>query len=429
MPRDMAELRKIYKDKYPVFRRAKNRLRSILKEVVTTIEDKTLVRAEVRSVRIKELSSLQRKAENNGRDADQALSRCGDLIGGRVLCNNVEDVYRFAELLKERLPSLWGNVDEQDYIKEPNEGGYRALHVSFRLDVGKHPLQRDIVPCEVQIRSRLQDSWAELSHDDIYKQPDLPEDLRARAKDLAEVLTAADRIASDIRSRATQETASPVDRPDLGRVSAEGLTYSFREVFGRSPPDYAVRLGLDLCDRLHIATLEGFPECLARSEFREKVAETYRSILGVDIELEDIFLAALYAAAEGDAKAIEWVKKKAHSERREVEQFVKREALSSLPNTIEDLIEDLENPHGGSDIEEWAYALGATSDCAICGTTIIETSSFAEAAMQHYEVSDVDDADISERIETAIQSSGVETGGWGDGSLCAYHDEKVTRAD
>ena len=100
----------------------------------------------------------------------------------------------------------------------------------------------------MQIRSRLQDAWAELSHDDIYKQPNLPEDLRARAKDLAEVLAAADKIASDIRSRVMRETASPAHRPDLGHVSAEGLAYSFREVFGRSPPDYAVRLALNLCN-------------------------------------------------------------------------------------------------------------------------------------------------------------------------------------
>src|SRR6266436_334941 len=108
-------------------------------------------------------------------------------------------VYRFAELLKERLPGAPGEFEIQDHIKNPNKGGYRALHVNFRLDIGSHAFAPDRVSCEVQIRSRLQDAWAKLSHDDIYKQPDLPGDLRARAKDLAEILTAADRIASDIR--------------------------------------------------------------------------------------------------------------------------------------------------------------------------------------------------------------------------------------
>lgn len=424
----MSELGEAYERKRPVLRRAEGRLRSILKEVVATIEDKTLVRAEVLSVRVKELSSFERKAEENGWNISEALTRCDDLVGGRVVCNNIEDIYRFAELLKERLPSLWGEFEIQDHIKEPIEGGYRALHVNFGLDVSE-TLGPDLVPCEVQIRSRLQDAWAELSHDDIYKQPGLPEDLRARAKDLAEVLAAADKIASDIRSRAMRETVSPEHRPDLDCVSAEGLAFIFREVFGRSPPDYAVRMALNLCDKLGVATLEGLAEVLGRTEFRNKVAEIYRSIIGVVIGIEDIFLAALYALAEDDDKAIKWVRQKASRERRELEQFAQREALSSLPDTIEELIEDIEDPRGEADIEGWAEALGTTSDCGICSTTIIQPFSFAEAAVQHYEISEADDADVHERIEAALSASGVETGGWGDGLLCAYHNEQVAKDD
>ena len=238
----MSELGEAYKRRRPALQRARNRLRSVLKEVVGTIEDKSLVRAELRKVRIKNLSSLERKARAQGWKASQALTRCDDLVGGRVICNNVEDVYRFAELLKEHLPGHWGEFELQDQINEPNEGGYRALHVNFRLDVSE-TLGPDLVPCEVQIRSRLQYAWAELSHVDIYKQPRLPEDLHARAGDLAEVLAAADKIASNIRLRVMRETVLPEQRPDLGRLSAEGLAFVFRDVFGRSPPDYAIREG------------------------------------------------------------------------------------------------------------------------------------------------------------------------------------------
>jgi hypothetical protein len=41
----------------PAIERARNQLQSILVKVVAAIEDRALVRAEVRSVRIKELSS------------------------------------------------------------------------------------------------------------------------------------------------------------------------------------------------------------------------------------------------------------------------------------------------------------------------------------------------------------------------------------
>ena len=423
----MTAIREVYEDRAPALDRAAARLQSILESVVATIEDKTLVRAEVRRVRIKDLSSVQRKAESSGWKGDQALSCCSDLIGGRVVCNNVEDAQRFAELLKEKLPAIWGEVDVQDYMSEPNDGGYRALHVNFRLDVGKHVFRPDLVPCEVQIRSRLQEAWAELSHDDIYKQPSLPEDLRARAKDLAEVLAAADRIASDIRSRVMRETESQTCPPEMGRVSAAGLAFGFREVFGRSPPDYAVRQALNLCDRLQIVSLEGSPDVLDRTEFRDRIAETYRAIIGIGIGIEEVFLAALYAFAVGDDKAIGWVRKKARRERDEFEQFTKREALSSLPDSVEELIKALEDPGARADIDGWADALGATSDCAICSTNVIQPFSFAESAVQHYAIPGEHDADVHERIEAALRSSGAETGGWGDGSLCAHHNEQATK--
>jgi len=242
----MASLKDIYDRRSPALERAGRQLRSILAEVVAAIEDRTLVRAEVRGVRIKGFSSIERKATAKEWRAEDALLECSDLIGGRVVCNNIEDVYRFAELLKERLPGMPGEFEIQDHIKEPNKGGYRALHVNFWLDIGTNPFAPDRVPCEVQIRSCLQDAWAELSHDDIYKQPDLPADLRARAKDLAETLAAADRIASDIRERVTEESIPPEQRPNLRRVSREGLAFLFKETFGLSPRDYVIRRALNI---------------------------------------------------------------------------------------------------------------------------------------------------------------------------------------
>ena len=257
--RTMVKLPQIYKRKRPVLGRAEELLRSILKKIIATIEDRKLVRAKIRGLRIKKLSSVQRKADKYGWSAEDALRRCSDLIGARVVCNNIEDVYRFRELLKERLARPGDDLEIQDYIKRPKEGGYRALHVNLRLDLSEDPLEQDLVPCEVQIQSRLQDAWAVLTHDDIYKQPELPEDLRARAKDIAEVLAAADKIASDIRSRAMREMSFPAHPPDMRRVSRAGLIYSFRFVFGRSPGEYMIRLARDLCKQLHITTLEKFP--------------------------------------------------------------------------------------------------------------------------------------------------------------------------
>ena len=346
-----------------------------------------------------------------------------------MICNNVEDARRFAEILKEKLPDFWDEVDVQDYMDTPTESGYRAVHVNFRLNVGEHLLPLNRVPCEVQIRSWLQDAWAELSHDDIYKQPDLPEDLRARSRDLAEVLAAADRIASGIRSRVMRETGFREYSPEMGRVSDDGLAHSFRAVFGRSPPDYTVRQALNLCDQLQIVSLEGFPEVLDRPAFRDRVADTYRAIMGIGFGMEEVFFAAMHAFAKDDDKAIAWVRRKARRERDTLEQYAKLDLLSSLPATLKQFLEAIEGPHSNDDIVGWAEAFGATADCAICSTIVVEAFSFAEAAAQHYNIPEEDSADVHQRIETALDASGVEIGGWGDGSLCGYHNDQMERDD
>jgi hypothetical protein len=349
--------------------------------------------------------------------------RCGDLIGGRVVCNNTEDVYRFAELLKERLPDD-GPFEVQDWIKQPSKRGYRALHINFRLNVSDDFVP-EYLPCELQIKTRLQDAWGELTHDDIYKpETDLPEDLPARAKDLAEVLAAADKIASDIRKRALQEATAPTKKPALGVVSANGLAFVFREIFGRSPPDYVVRRALNICEDLEITSLERLYEVLARSDFRESLDKAYRAIMPVRARAEDLFLAALHALARSDRHALRFIRRRARSDFREIDAVYRREMLSSLPHSLDELMADLEEPGRDPNVESWAEALEVpTRNCRICGTTIIRPDAFAEAVVRYYEPSDP--ADIEQRIETALYQSGVECGGWGDSSLCAYHNEQA----
>jgi putative GTP pyrophosphokinase len=401
------------------------KLRSLLREVIATIEDKTLVRAQLGDFRIKKLPSLQRKANNNRWKDNEAFTRCGDLIGGRVVCNNVDDVYRFVELLKERLPGDHEAFEVQDWIAKPNERGYRALHVNLRLDVSDG-FAPDLIPCEVQIRTRLQDAWGELTHDDIYKQPELPTDLQARGTDLAEVLAAADKIASDIRRRAVQETTAPEQRPDLRTVSAGGLAFVFREIFGRSPPDYVVRQALNMCEDLEISSLARLQEILMRTDFRDELAEAYHAIIHVRPGPDDVFLAALYAIARGDRGAMSYIRRKARREFREIDAVYRREMLSSLPGSIEELMSELEEPGREPNVESWAAALESTTDsCMICGTTIIRPDAFAEAIVQHYEPSDP--GNIYQRIVNALYQSGVECGGSGRPSLCSYHADRADK--
>ena len=253
-------------------------------------------------------------------------------------------------------------------------------------------------------------------------------DLRSRAKDLAEILAAADRLASGIRARVTEESIPPEQRPNLSRVSREGLAFLFKETFGRSPPDYVIRRALNLSSDLDIESLARLPAVLGHEEFRRKVADAYRAIMPASIGAEGIFLSALYALARGEARAISKVRRDARREWREIDQIARREMLADLPSTIDELVEQLESSGGEADIEGWADALETTRACAICGTTIVDPYSFAEATLQYYDADD-GGGELQSRIETAIRRSSTETGGWGDGSLCAYHNEQASKDD
>ena len=242
------------------------------------------------------------------------------------------------------------------------------------------------------------------------------------------MLAAADRIASDIRARVTVESIPPEQRPNLNRFSREGLAFLFKETFGRSPPDYVIRRALNLCSELDIESLERLPAVLGREEFRRKVADAYQAIMPASIGAEGTFLAALHALARGEARAISKVRHDARREWREIDQFARREMLAELPATVDELVEQLESSGGETDIEGWANALEATHACAICGTKIVDPYAFAEAALRYYDTND-EDGELQNRIEAAIRRSSTETGGWGNGSLCAYHNELAAKDD
>lgn len=413
----MTTLHQAYSRRRPILERAADRLRSLLQDVVGRIEDRRLVRVELDTVRPKSPGSLALKAQKAGWNPDEALSTCPDLVGGRVVCNNIEDVYRFEALLQERLP-FEATVERQDYIHTPKDG-YRALHLNFRLDVGT-PLTPHAVPCEVQIRSRLQDAWAKLSHADIYKHDDLPLDLLARAVDLSRLLAAAEEIAADIRTRVRHVTQPPQEQPTLTRPSAAAVAYIFKDVFGRAPADYVVTMALRTSDDLHIVSLEGLPAILKARDFRDNLNLAYSQLLPFPMDPESFLLAGLHALAAGEGAALRYVREQAKAALDEIDDIATRELLSELPATAEQLIDAIDDPRGETDITHLAKALGATDNCPYCNATVVDAYGFAEAAMYHYDLpEDVADREF-ERIQEAVLASGVDTGSVGELDACSH---------
>nr|WP_269330287.1 RelA/SpoT family protein [Kineosporia babensis] len=96
--------------------------------------------------RIKHLWSIYRKTANSGRD----LESLHDLIGVRVIVEDVEDCYRVLGLVH----ALWEPVPDRfkDYIARPKFNAYRSLHTTVLLS-GRM--------VEVQVRTRQMHTDAE----------------------------------------------------------------------------------------------------------------------------------------------------------------------------------------------------------------------------------------------------------------------------
>jgi ppGpp synthetase/RelA/SpoT-type nucleotidyltranferase len=195
--------------------------------------------------RVKESSRLKNKAvKRNILDERQVFEEIEDIAGVRLVTYNVSAVFQLHDRIKS-LNSLEYKADSfEDYINNPKESGYRAVHfvVYCKVDFRGSSFK---IPCEVQIRSIFQHSWALLSELDIYKNDDdLPLIIRNLSRRLADQLAVLDDIAQDIRDElATQIEGSDVS--DETPITKEGLAKIYQTRFGGSLSDYQAQVWMN----------------------------------------------------------------------------------------------------------------------------------------------------------------------------------------
>lgn len=410
-----------YERMKPLFAEAAEQLRRVIVGALGKISDRLLVRGSLEPIRIKELTSLARKAERNGWSADSAISHASDMIGARIVCPNLNDVYRIAELLKESLVFDDPPPEAQDYIKTPKASGYRALHLNVRLDVG-HPFPTYRFGCEIQVRTMLQHVWSELTHADLYKKGEtLPTDLRERATDLATQLAAADQIAQRIRDRVSEERIPAELRPNLRRLSADGIAYLFATTFGRNPAEYIVRETLESSRQLGLASLEPLAGVLQDPEVRSEVEHAYRQVAGWPPSPEDVFLVLPAAAAQGIKVAKKAARRAAREARAEIDRMATSEMLLELPADFESFLDELRSEE--IDIAALARMFGTTTNCLVCSAEIVQADALDAAISDHYGV------EPDGQVESIIWNSGVEVGHFDHPHLCAYHGDQADKND
>ncbi len=142
-------------------------------------------------------------------EEEDSLIYLTDMMGVRMICAFLEDINFGLEQIKKMFDVKEVEIKGAD--KKFSEFGYESIHVLIKIPNGCMPplkgKYKDLKPisdelvCEIQIRTILQDAWAEVEHELIYKTEFNPFDIPLRRK-LASInasLTLADITFQEIR--------------------------------------------------------------------------------------------------------------------------------------------------------------------------------------------------------------------------------------
>ena len=202
-----------------------------------------------------------------------------DLVGLRLICNNLSDINTFQEVVGE-LPTSDGTQlalsverdSQRDYFAEPKPSGYRAFHLNFVVPVAQAQGTRRI-RVELQARTLLQDGWGELTHEDTYKPgSSVPDWIVRMSLRMADLLAAVDNIAQDLRTGLDVETQRAVELETVGPV--ESAAPAVPEPIARS--EIEVRNAL-------VREVRSIVESLSRPTGLDTISQELSAVFGTDI--------------------------------------------------------------------------------------------------------------------------------------------------
>ena len=124
-----------------------------------------------------------------------------DFFGLRIVCPFLEDIETISSLITAHFEIL--ETERKANQHSFREFGYDSVHLAIRLDTlpGGRLMPGVRKVCEVQLRTILQDAWAEVEHELVYKSDiSLPnQSIRRKLASLNATLTLSDLIFQEIR--------------------------------------------------------------------------------------------------------------------------------------------------------------------------------------------------------------------------------------
>ena len=193
-------MRNLYASYQPVFMQVLELMEQKLKTVISLPSNPTY-KSRIKSFDSYYKKVLRKKSEDA---ASRTLVPLTDMIGIRVICAFLEDL----DVVEKQLQAAFDvtEIERKGNDQTVKEFGYESVHVLVKIPkecmptLAEPQLPADTV-VEIQIRTILQDAWAEVEHELIYKSEFNPFDkpLRRKLASINASLTLADIIFQEIR--------------------------------------------------------------------------------------------------------------------------------------------------------------------------------------------------------------------------------------
>lgn len=412
-------LERLYLNRAPINSRALDRVKSCLSGLIEDFSKDRLFRVSIVNDRIKSFKRLYEKTiETDIHDEKAVFNAILDIVGVRLVTNNLSDMRELHATIQSMKSLEYVKDSLEDYTENPQESGYRAIHFYVKCEV-EYKGEQYIVPCEVQIQTLLQNSWATLTHQDIYKQQtDLPKHVKLLSRRLADQLAVLDDIAQDIRD-AVSEAVMPLEISDDAPITKEGLSNIYFNQFNKYIQDYQIQVWMNALKSEEIQTLGQSKKLIPTPEVFEKMNTIYHSFWGDDVDMpEDTMLLYGTRIMSGAANAYQSFRSAVEMEYQDIMRIGKRETLSDLPDTIDELIESLRaGDIGISDIWSSLEGIGGLSECGRCGELYFDSDKSYEALTEHYEEENTELIDLLYQAEA---DGGFEVESANLSGYCSY---------
>ena len=195
------ELLNLYKSFNPIFAEILQKMEMLLKNAINIQSIPTL------KTRIKTFDSYYKKVIRVQPDAlkKNDFPILSDILGIRIICPFLDDIAIVEKQIEKKFTIL--EIERKGAERSFSEFGYESIHILIEIPksiINSLP-QNSVLPkgliCEIQVRTILQDAWAEVEHELVYKSAFSPFDLPLRRK-LASMnasLSLADIVFQEIR--------------------------------------------------------------------------------------------------------------------------------------------------------------------------------------------------------------------------------------